>query len=145
MKIDNSAPLHTEKDILISAPLEKVWSELTQIDQWPKWQPDVTAAKLGGTLAVGTQFFWKAKGLSITSTIRFLAPMTGIGWTGNSVGMQAIHIWTFEERGDQTYVKTEESLSGWFPRLLKIFDPKFLEKSLQNSLQVLKTHAEELL
>jgi hypothetical protein len=70
--------------------------------------------------------------------------MQSIGWTGKSLGMQATHIWTFEKRKDGTYVKTKESLSGWFPRILKFFDPKFLEKSLQNSLQILKTHAEGL-
>jgi hypothetical protein len=96
-------------------------------------------------LATGTMFYWKAKGLNITSTIQILEPMQSIGWTGKSLGMQAIHIWTFEKREDSVYVKTEESLSGWFPRVLKLFDPKFLEKSLQNSLQVLKAHVEGLL
>lgn len=142
MEIDYNAPLHAEKDLLISAPLEQVWSEITQIDQWSRWQPDVTSSKLDGILATGTMFYWKAKGLNITSEIRLLEPMRTIGWTGKSVGMQAIHIWTFENRKDSTYAKTEESLSGWFPRILKLFDPKFLEKSLQNSLQVLKTHVE---
>lgn len=144
MDIDYNAPLHAEKEILISAPLEKVWSEMTRIDQWPDWQPDVTSAKLDGPLAKGTMFHWEAKGLKITSTIQIFEPMQSIGWTGQSLGMQAIHLWIFEERGESTCVKTKESLSGWFPRVLKIFDPKFLEKSLQNSLQVLKTHVEGL-
>lgn len=144
MKIDYNAPLVAEQNILISAPLEKVWSAITQIDQWSKWQSDVTSAKLDGALAVGTMFYWEAKGLNITSTIRILEPMQTIGWTGKSIGMQAIHIWTFENRKDGTYVKTEESLSGWFPRILKLFDPKFLEKSLKNSLQTLKAHVEGL-
>ena len=144
MKIDYNAPLHAEKDTLISAPLEKVWLELTNIDQWSKWQPDLTSAKLDGTLATGTMFYWKAKGLDITSTIQIVEPMQSIGWTGKSLGVQAIHIWTFEKHENGTYVKTEESLSGWFPSILKLFDPKFLEKSLQNSLQVLKAHVEGL-
>lgn len=144
MKIDYNAPLVADQNIFISAPLEKVWSAITQIDQWSKWQTDVTSAKLDGALAVGTTFYWKAKGLSITSTIRVLEAMQSIGWTGNSIGMQAIHIWTFENRKDGTYVKTEESLSGWFPRILKLVDPKFLKKSLKNSLQALKAHVEGL-
>jgi hypothetical protein len=36
----------------------------------------------------------------------------------------------------------EESLSGWFPRIMKIFDPTFLEKSLDGSLGALKLEAE---
>lgn len=144
MKIDHNAPLHAAKDILISASVEKVWSELTNIDQWSIWQPDVTSSRLDGILATGTMFHWKAKGLNITSTIQILEPLQSIGWTGKSMGMQAIHIWTFEKHENGTYVKTEESLSGWFPRILKLFDPKFLEKSLHNSLQVLKGHMEGL-
>lgn len=144
MDIDYKAPLHAEKDILISAPLEKVWSEITQIDQWSTWQPDVTSSRLDGTLVKGTMFYWKAKGLNIASTLQIVEPVQRIGWTGKSLGMQAIHIWIFEKRKEGTYVKTKESLSGWFPRVLKLFDPKFLEKSLQNSLQVLKKHVEGL-
>ena len=142
MNIDHNAPLSAKKDIFISAPLEKVWSKLTEIDQWSEWQPDVTSSKLDGRLAVGTLFHWKAKGLGITSEIRELEPLHRISWTGNSLGMQAIHIWVLENQSNGTHVVTEESLSGWFPQILKIFDPKFLEKSLLGSLQVLKSQAE---
>jgi hypothetical protein len=34
-------------------------------------------------------------------------------------------------------------LSGWLPRILKIFDSAFLEKSLTRLLQVLKTRVEQ--
>ncbi len=144
MEIDRDAPLSAKKDILISAPLEKVWSEITRIDHWSKWQPDVTSSKLDGTLSTGTMFYWKAKGLNITSAIQVLEPMQSIAWTGKSLGMDAIHIWRFEKHKEGTFVQTEESLSGWFPRILKLFDPNFLEKSLQNSLQILKAHVEGL-
>jgi len=144
MQIDHDAPLSAKKDILISAPLERVWSELTNIDQWSKWQPGLTSSKLDGKLTTGTKFYWKAKGFNITSTLQIVDQMQSIGWTGKSLGMQAIHIWRFEKHPDGTFVQTEESLSGWFPRLLKLFDPKFLETSLQNSLQILKAHVEGL-
>ena len=142
MKIDVNSPLNDRKEILISAPVGKVWSELVDIDRWSEWQPDVTSSKLDGELAVGGVFHWKSKGLSITSTIQMVEPMQSIGWTGKSFGMQAIHIWTFETYKEGTHVTTEESLTGWVPRIMKLFDPKFLEKSMLNSLQVLKSHVE---
>jgi hypothetical protein len=43
---------------------------------------------------------------------------------------------------DDTRVITEESLSGWLTRLPKLFDPNFLEKSLEASLKLLKNKAE---
>ncbi|MEZ4770008.1 MAG: SRPBCC family protein [Caldilineales bacterium] len=142
MDIDHNAPLNARKDILILAPLEEVWSAITTIDQWFVWQSDVTSSRLDGELAPGTTFHWKAKGLNIVSTIQVLEPMRRIGWTGKSLGMRAIHIWTFDAVQEGTRVTTEESLSGWFPRILKLTDAHFLEKSLLHSLQELKAHVE---
>ena len=142
MNIDQKAALRAKKEIVIDAPAGKVWSLLTGIDDWSRWQPDVTSARLDGKLSVGTEFKWKAKGLNITSTIQELEPDKKIGWTGKSIGMKAVHRWTFEPKGDLTHIITEESLSGWFPGVLKIFDPAFLEKSLTGSLQILKAEAE---
>ena len=56
MHIDYDAPLNAKKDMLICAPLEKVWSEVTEIGEWSKWQPDITSSKLDGMLATGTKF-----------------------------------------------------------------------------------------
>jgi uncharacterized protein YndB with AHSA1/START domain len=142
MIIDQNAPLKARKEIVIQASSDTVWSALTNISQWPGWQPDVSAAKLDGDLSVGSVFHWKAKGLNITSVIREIDSQNSIGWTGDSIGMQAVHLWKLEPLGNETRVITEESLSGWFPRLLKIFVPSFLDDSLSGSLNVLKKHAE---
>jgi uncharacterized protein YndB with AHSA1/START domain len=142
MDIDTTAPLHARQEILIAAPVEKVWNLQTDIDRWHEWQPDVQSAKLDGKLAAGTTFRWKAMGLGITSQLHTVEPPRRVGWTGDSLGMHAIHNWTFEPHVDGTRVVTEESLSGWMPRLLKLFDAKFLEKSLEKSLKTLKAAAE---
>lgn len=141
--INTKAPLFARKQVVIQAPLEKVWDLQTQIDRWSVWQPDITMAKLHGPLAAGSIFRWKAKGLNITSTLHTVEASHKIGWTGVSLGMYAIHNWTFEPQGAATRVTTEESLSGWLTRLLKLSDPKFLEKSLEATLEVLKTQAEK--
>jgi len=142
MDINSSAPAFARKEIIIHAPVEKVWQIQTDIENWPKWQPDVNTAKLDGSLDVGTIFHWKAKGLAIKSTLQTVEVKHRIGWTGVSLGMYAIHNWTFEPQGDSTLVTTEESLSGWMTRLMKLFNPYFLEKSLEGSLKVLKSEAE---
>ena len=142
MNIDTNAPVFAHKEIIIHAPVEKVWQIQTDIENWNKWQPDITSAKLEGSLAAGTIFRWKAMGLNIVSTLHSVKPHQQIGWTGISLGMFAIHNWKFEARGATTLVVTEESLSGWLTRLMKLFDPNFLEKSLEASLQILKTRSE---
>ncbi len=143
MEINQSAPLKAKKEIIIAVPIEKVWSILTTIEDWPRWQPDVTSSRIEGELTDGTIFKWKAKTLNITSVIQELEKPSRIGWTGDSIGMKAIHHWTMEPQGGFTHVITEESLSGWFPTLLKVFDPNFLDKSLMGSLQVLKSESEK--
>lgn len=143
MHIDDNATLTARHEILIDAPITSVWAIQTAIEQWPQWQPDITAATLEGPLAVGTVFRWKAKGLGIVSTLQAVEEPTTIGWTGDSLGMHAVHIWHFSAEGNQTRVKTEESLAGWMVRLLKLFDRNFLEKSLKQSLATLKNRVEE--
>ena len=142
MNIDTNAPVFARKEIIIHAPVEKVWQIQTDIENWSKWQPDITSAKLEGALAADTIFRWKAKGLNIVSTLHTVEPNHRIGWMGVSLGMFAIHNWMFEARGEITHVVTEESLSGWLTRLMKLFDPNFLEKSLEASLQILKARSE---
>ncbi len=142
MNVNNNAPLCARKDILINASITQVWGTLTNINNWPAWQPDVSLAHLEGPLDSGVTFRWKAMGLNITSTIQELSVNKKIGWTGHSIGMQAIHIWMFEVLDGAVHVTTQESLDGWFPRLLKLFDRNFLDKSLSASLQVLKGEVE---
>lgn len=140
--IDIQAPLQAHQEIVINAPLDKVWQLQTAIANWPTWQPDISAAKLEGPLKAGAVFRWKAKGLKITSTLHTVEPERQIGWTGDSLGMFAIHNWTFAPQGKQTKVVSDESLSGWMARLLKLTDANFLDKSLAATLQTLKAAAE---
>lgn len=143
INIDQNAPLHARQETLIRAPLEKVWDLQTDINHWHEWQPDVAFAKLEGTLAPNTIFRWKGGGINITSRLHTVEPPTRIGWTGDSMGMHAVHNWTLEPHENGTRVITEESLSGWLASIIKLFDRNFLNKSLTKSLQTLKSEAEK--
>lgn len=81
-------------------------------------------------------------GMGITSTLQEVEPNKIISWIGDSIGMHAIHIWHFEKQGNKTKVITEESLSGWFPSIIKRFKKNFLEESLTKALETLKIEAE---
>lgn len=142
MQVDQTAPLCARAETTIQAPPDKVWSVLTDIGRWPEWQAGVSSAALEGGLAAGASFRWKANGLGITSTIQELEPGRRIGWTGDSLGMQAVHTFTLRPKNGGTRVTTEESISGWLARILKLFDANYLDKSLAGSLQALKTRAE---
>jgi hypothetical protein len=102
----------------------------------------ITASKLESPLAVGSVFRWRSGGLNVTSTVQVLDPNDLIGWTGESLGAQAKHIWKFIAQENGTLVTTEESMEGWSVGLLKILMPRFLDNSLDTWLRNLKTQAE---
>jgi uncharacterized protein YndB with AHSA1/START domain len=142
--IDSKAPLQARKQIVINTPVEKVWALETDINHWSTWQPGVSVAMLEGPLQAGTVFRWRAMGLRITSRLQEVEPPRRISWTGDSIGSKAIHVWDFEAREDGTTLVTcAESLSGWFASLVSKFQPRFLEKDMEKSLQVLKVQAEK--
>lgn len=143
MDIDKNAPLIAKKEIIIKAPIEKVWKIQTDINSWPEWQKEVSSAKLIGGLKKGSTIKWRAMGMGISSTIEDVSKHKVIGWSGKSIGMYAIHFWYFEKSGYKTKVKTEESLSGWAPKLIKQFKPNFLDESLQKTLNQLKNQIEK--
>ncbi len=142
MEIDFKSPLKAKKDIVIDAPVDIVWAIQSDIESWPKWQKEVSYAELQGKLIKGTIFNWKAMGMKITSELQEVSKNKIIGWTGKSIGMNAVHIWYFEKHGNKTKVITEESLSGWMPVIIKMFKPEFLEDSLSKALLTLKSQAE---
>lgn len=144
MNIDKNAPMIASDEIIIEAPIEDVWDLESDINHWPEWQPGVSEAMLEGELLPGNVFRWKGQGLSIVSTLEEVEPPRRIGWTGKAIGIDAIHIWTFESVNGGTRVVTEESWSGWLTRIFKFFDRKMLQKSLQKSLQQLKETAEKV-
>ncbi len=142
MQIDEHAPMVARQQIMIDAPIHKIWTLETDINHWPEWQPGVTSAALDGGMAVGSVFRWKGQGLRITSTLQEVEAPRRIGWTGKAMGIDAVHVWTFEPQGGSTRVTSEESWAGWFTRLLKLLDRNLLNKSMEKSLQVLKQKAE---
>lgn len=145
INIDSKAPLTAKKETVINSPIERVWRIQSDINNWPKWQKEITFACIEGALEKGTVFRWKAMGMNITSMLQEVVVNKRIGWSGKSFGMYAVHIWKFEKQADKTKVITEESLSGWFPKLIKLFKPGFLDESLSKALQTLKNHAEKII
>ncbi|MFK4105769.1 SRPBCC family protein [Streptomyces sp. NPDC019531] len=110
--IDETAPVIVRLSTVIDAPLERVWALHTDIDTWTDWNADVDEAKLDGPLLPGNSFRWKTHGLDITSTVREIVPGERLVWGGPANGIEGVHVWTFQQTGDQVTVHTEESWSG---------------------------------
>jgi uncharacterized protein YndB with AHSA1/START domain len=142
MEINRKAPAVATAEILILAPINIVWSVLTKIDEWSRWYPDVSKVNLRGPLSAGTEFHWKSGSSSITSILREVEPERRITWTGRTLGIHAIHVWTFQQTGNGVLVRTEESFEGILVNLLAKILQRMLRSSLDMAVRALKVECE---
>lgn len=119
MQADQKAPVFQTGNIFIQAGPEVVWAVLTDIDNWPSWNPKISFASLERQIGAGARFKWKINGASIASTLHTVEPNRTFGWTGVTFGGSAIHNWILENENGGTRVRVEESMDGWLVRLFK--------------------------
>ena len=142
--IDRNAPVVAHHQVDIAAPLEVVWHLHTDVDAWPSWNLEITAAKIDGEFKPGSSFTWTTSGFTITSTIHVVEDHSRTLWGGPVQGIMGIHEWCFEQTPSGVHVATDESWSGAPVEA----DPDSLRAALDESLVAwlgrLKTQAESV-
>jgi len=141
--INNNAPVKCSKKITINADSKKVWTVMTDIDNWATWQTAISKPKLNGELKSGTTFDWKTSGAKIHSTLHTVEPYSQFGWTGTTFGGFAVHNWILNETEGETTVEVEESMEGFLVGLFKKSFNNNLEKGMQTWLDLLKQECEK--
>lgn len=131
------------RELHIEATPEAVWALLTDINNWPGWNPAVSCARFDGPFAPGSIFRWKSGGSSIVSTIQNIERPRRVAWTGKTFGAAAVHVWVLEAIGAGVLVRTSESFDGWLVRLFRSSFQRLLDKALDEVLRSLKTAAEK--
>ncbi len=126
--INDNAPVKCSKTIIINVSSEKVWAVMTNIDSWATWQTSISNSKLNGALKPETTFDWKTGGAKIHSTLHTVEPFKQFGWTGKTFGIFAIHNWALTEKDGKTMVAVDESMEGFFAKLLKNHLTRTLKK-----------------
>lgn len=140
--VDADAPIVLRGSIEIAAAPEVVWDVLAVVDNWPLWNPDIDRAALDGPLAPGTTFRWKAGPSRLTSTLAVVERPAGLGWTGRTLGLQAIHVYRLEAHEGGTLVHTDESVTGAMARLLRGPVGRRMHVAMVDGLAALKAEAE---
>ena len=143
MEINKSAPALATHELLINAPVQRIWSLVADMNNWPGWNPAVKSAKLNGAFEVGTTFNWTSGGISIVSTLQEIQLTTKLVWTGKAIGTRAIHVWSLQPTSAGVLVITSESFEGWLVTLMRKAMQKTLDESLVAWLNQLKRQAEE--
>ncbi len=110
--VDTGAPVCAHHEIDINAPLGTVWQLHTDVNGWPAWQTEITAAHLDGTFQPGASFEWTSYGFTVVSTIYAVAEQARVLWGGTSGGITGVHQWVFTETSTGVHVTTEESFAG---------------------------------
>jgi len=143
IKIDDNAPVIARGEIEIQADPDTIWDVLIDINNWPRWNPDIKSASLEGAVAEGSKFRWKARSISITSIFQEVDKPRLLGWTGKTMGIKAVHIWKLEPKEDTTIARTEESWEGPLTHVMKGSAQDMLQKSIDSGLQYLKQEIEK--
>jgi uncharacterized protein YndB with AHSA1/START domain len=142
--IDATAPVAVQHSVEIAAPAGRVWSLLTEVNDWTRWQTDITDARSPEPLAPGTAFTWTSFEFTVTSTVYALDPGSRILWGGDSGGITGIHEWTVTPTPAGCRVTTAESFSGPpVPSLAEQLKEQ-LDFSLVSWLDLLKKEAEQV-
>lgn len=142
MEINHAAPATATGEVQIHADPQTVFSVVSAISEWPTWNPDINSAKIEGAVEPGSVFRWKSGPGSITSRLEVVDPPREIGWTGRTMGIKAIHVFTFVPKDGGTLAHSEESWEGIIPSVLKSYSRKTLDKTINGVLSHLKAEAE---
>jgi Polyketide cyclase / dehydrase and lipid transport len=141
--IDTDAPVRAHHEIDINAALETVWRLQTDVNSWPAWQTEITAARLNGPFQPGSSFTWTSYGFTVTSTIYAVAERARTLWGGTAQGVTGTHEWTYGQTPTGVHVTTQESFAGQAVEADATGMQSALDKSLIDWLGHLKSAAED--
>jgi Polyketide cyclase / dehydrase and lipid transport len=110
--VDRNAPVLAHHEIDISAPVSRVWALHQDVNAWPAWQSDITAAQLNGAFAPAGSFTWTSFGFTVTSTVYAVQDQSRVLWGGTGDGITGVHEWVFTATPAGTHVETTESFAG---------------------------------
>ena len=142
MDIDRNAPALAEGEIAIAAPPETVWGVMSDLSGWPSWNRDVRSMSFDGPLEPGSSFRWKAGRSSLRSTLRTVDAPHEIAWTGETMGIHAVHAFRFDPKDGGTLARSAESFRGLIPTVLTSYSWKVLQRGIDGVLASLKIEAE---
>lgn len=141
LSLTGNKSVHDE--ILIDANPEKIWSVLTNTDEYPTWNPVMELIE--GEVKTGQKVKYRftqspGKSYDIATTVAMVAPNKMLNQKG---GMPFIlsfnHKYTLHEEGSQTRLIIHEDYKGIG---VNFWNPKDVEKAYQHLNQAIKHKVE---
>ena len=139
IEVNSKAKVYSVDSVQINADIHKVYSLISNINDWPGWFEGVTEVHLEGNVEEGKSFIWKAQGHKIKSKIHTVKPDCAFGWTGKMWWIKAVHNWYFKSLPNGgTEVIVKESFGGLGSSFMK----NSVRKDMRNDLVCLKKESE---
>jgi len=137
------------EEIRVSAPPERVWSILTDLDRWADWNPVCRECRLekGPALDTGARLSFQLTPLFFPLRIAPRITRCDAGqtlvWAGAKWGLRAEHTFLFETAPEGTRLESIEHFSGWMlPALQLLGIPRRLHRLTKELLVAVKKAAE---
>ena len=139
--IDDNAHVRACEEVRINAPVERVWSLLSDPAVWPSLDERIHGVRLLSSVETDGYFHWRIGRSRIHSRYAVVEPNRELTWTGAAAGVRAVHRHLLEPMAaDQTILRSQESMSAPFLGLL--FPSRKLRVALYRWLCAVKTGAE---
>lgn len=100
-----AADLFSHNQLLINAPVEKVWRHLIEVLKWPTWYPNAKEVSVinqsKDTLQEGSIFQWITFGIPLESKVNEFLPYSRLSWYGYAPGTKPsfYHTWYIVPQG----------------------------------------------
>jgi uncharacterized membrane protein len=111
-RINENASIRDRQSVIINGPIDKVWSVLTDVREWPSWNKEIKSASCE-KVEVGAKFEWHIRHSHFKSTFQVVDKPNVLSWTGKSKLVKSIFVWNLEASDSQTIVTVEESVEGF--------------------------------
>jgi len=114
-----------ESSVEINAPVEKVWTLVDHLEEWPQWMPSIKKIERvsKGPLTVGSQLSVTARVSRLTvkllMTISEFVPERAVVMEGKALGTKLTRFYTLEPVNGKTRVTVGGEVSGllaWLAR-----------------------------
>jgi uncharacterized protein YndB with AHSA1/START domain len=141
-----AATFFVSNRIEISAPPQRVWDVLIDVETWPQWYAGARNLSLASTtpgkLAPNAVLSWNIMDLDFVSTIHEFDPPYRLSWESRKSTIQGYHAWILIPTNTGTLLVTDESQIGVLAWLQGIFVPNKLSRLHDETLAKIKERAE---
>ena len=140
-RIDNTAPITASFEVIIDAPVDRVWECSAVPTVGAGWIPRFGDVHLDGGVVEGAPFTWRNGRTRMTSRFAVVDAEHELTWTGAALGAKVVHrhVMTPTNHGT-TRLYSEESMAG--PLLVLVFSSTKLHAALEQWLTAIKAAAE---